>query len=405
MPNKAPVAVLKAEPTELTWPDDVVTLDLTESYDPNRKGTIEKYEFKQVDPAEPKAVIDASAVQKATVRLLQPGGTTTFNFKGTVTDKGGLTGEATVGIKLIVPAVKVKCSFGVSGPTIGNDFQRLKDLCGFPSVTRHMVILNMYHTGSPDRGVETAIKSGIPIFLNCNLDNVGRDNDGNKVPNPFPTDMDMYRKKLTPVLKWYADNYPDELEYIIPVCENEPTTENFHSGPMSDYLRMLGEVFVPVCQELGYKKFTDGGVHTGAVLGADSTQGEGKAKDVRDLLLGYKNIPLWRVAMHTSNTGSTYRTSSIPEACGVVGDLSGHKVVSNEWHVQTIAGKYAATTNTLKQVMQGWADAAAQGYGIEYSVYISGTTEKDEELNIGDLPTEFGKAYRAFIDTYTRSAA
>jgi hypothetical protein len=144
----------------------------------------------------------------------------------------------------------VKTSFGASGPSIDSP-ATLKLVASYPAVSRGQVILSQYQpsykpgsdipTNSPDKECEEYINLGIPFFLNCNYQNVDKDPiTGEKIPNPFPStqaELDKYRSKLEPVLA-YFQNHPKK-DLIKLVGENEPTTKAFHSGPMSDYLKML----------------------------------------------------------------------------------------------------------------------------------------------------------------------
>jgi hypothetical protein len=84
-------------------------------------------------------------------------------------------------------------------------------------------------------------------------------------------------------------------------------------------------------------------------LGSDSPDGEGNATDVAELLRCYATIPLWAVAMHSSNTSANYNSDSTVKAVQMVLDITGHPTVSNEWHVQSKKG-YVGTTDTLRSL-------------------------------------------------------
>ncbi len=108
---------------------------------------------------------------------------------------------------------------------------------------RVSVILTEF-TGRNDV-IEKCVAAGIKVIANLNYQSV-QTVDGVKVPNPFPTDMVAYRAALTAVL----DKYASQIE--VAVIENEPTTASFHSGPIEDYITMLG-VAINVCHSKGVK--------------------------------------------------------------------------------------------------------------------------------------------------------
>jgi hypothetical protein len=299
--------------------------------------------------------------------------------------RNGITHDTTV-LRYRDSIVK-KTSFGASGPTISST-DILKAICGVPSVTRTAIILDEY-TGGGSREADKYLSAGVTVFINCNLSTVKKDAQGNKIPNPFPTDTNYYKSKLLPVFEYYKNNA--QKSKIIMVCENEPTTANFHTGPMSDYLRIL-KIFVRLGKQYGYK-CVDGGVHVATVNGSDLTNvtGEGKASQVAELLAGYATIKdLYAVNLHTSNTSDNYNSQSTVTAVQKIWTVTGHRTVSNEWHAQN-----TTDPNVLLQIAKGWYDS-----GVEYSVYITGTSDKNADLNSAATLTPFGVAYKNFISSH-----
>jgi hypothetical protein len=74
--------------------------------------------------------------------------------------------------------------------------------------------------------------------LNCNFKLVGR-NGSEKVPNPFVTgaDLDEFLFNLDRVTAAFGPAGTDVIEFV--VIENEPTTANFYSGPVEDYIAQI----------------------------------------------------------------------------------------------------------------------------------------------------------------------
>ncbi len=246
-------------------------------------------------------------------------------------------------------------------------------------MTRSRVILKEYG-GENLPQVDDYINKGMPVVLNCNVADVGRDKDGNKVPNPFITDLVAYRNLLEPVLKKYGST-----KRLIFAIENEPTTGAFNTGPMSDYLAMLAVAVDLVHQYGGI--VIDGGVHVETVNGADSTVGEGKAVQVAQLLQGYASIPLDFVNIHTHGEGDTYPAGAIKKATDKVKNLTGHYSCSNEWHTEN------GTPNLIRNMVQQWKDAA-----VAFSIYITiDNPDKQTQLNNGTTLTDIGVAYRDAI--------
>jgi hypothetical protein len=382
MPNKPPIAILSVSETEIMLPMNRVQLDSSESYDPDRRGAIAHREYYQAAGTASVSFTDIDD-DAGTCTVLFPNIRGVYTVGVRVFDRRGMMNEAPCEVGIAVKKPAFITNFGASGPTIDSP-DNLFSLCGNPSTSRFSLILEQGDTFS--KSAEKYLSSGNSIFINVNEKVVQKDANGNKIPNPFPTDLTKYSNQVTKVFEAYK-NHP-QRDKIIFVCENEPTTQKFHSGPMSDYLAML-EVFIQLCDDYGFKG-VDGGVHVVTVLGANSTVGEGRAQDAQELLAGYAKIPgLYAVIMHTSNIKADgYRSQDIVDAVNKILDITGHPTDCNEWHVE-------GTTNTkvLTDICQGWFDAK-----VEHAVYI--TTSSDVVLNNGNTLTNFGEAYKQFINSH-----
>lgn len=382
MPNKPPVALLYASEVDITLPVNRIRLDSSSSYDPGRRGRITHREYYQASGTASVAFTNIDDVA-GICDVVFPNIRGIYTVGVKVWDQRDLMNEQPAEVGIVVRKPAVKTCFGASGPTI-ETCDNLENMCGHPSVSRFSIILEQGDT--INKPAEKYLALGHTVFLNVNEKVVEKDANGNKIPNPFPKDLTKYRSQVTKVFEAYKNHpYKDQ---IIMVCENEPTTDNFHSGPMSDYLAMLGEVFIPLCEDYGFKGI-DGGVHVVTVLGSNSTVGEGKAADVQILLDGYAQIPgMYAVNMHCSNTSDNYAIRSNLDAVNKIYNITGHNTTCNEWHTRN-------TTNpkVLTDMCQAWFDA-----GVEHSVYI--TTGDDVVLNNGNTLTNFGQAYKNFIDSH-----
>lgn len=382
MPNKPPIAILSVSESEIMLPMNRVTLDSSQSYDPNRRGKITHREYYQASGTASVSFIDIND-ELGTCKAVFPDIRGTYTLGVKVFDARGLMNEVPEEVRVFVTKPAFNTLFGASGPTIDSP-DNLFSLCGNPASTRFALILEQGDTYS--KGADKYLSVGHKVFINVNEKVVQKDANGNKIPNPFPTDLTRYANQVTKVFEAYK-NHP-QLDKIIFVCENEPTTRAFHSGPMSDYLAML-EVFIDLCQDYGYKG-VDGGVHVVTVLGADSSVGEGRAQDAQELLAGYAKIPgLYSVVMHTSNTRADgFRSIDIVNAVQKILDITGQPTTCNEWHVED-----TTETKVLTDICQGWFDAK-----VEHAVYI--TTGTDVILNNGNTLTKFGEAYKQFINSH-----
>jgi len=329
-----------------------------------------------------------------------------------------------------------KTIFGASGPTIsGSDV--LTYICGSNAISRTMTVVSDYRNKG-NGSLNKYIEAGHHCYFNINYESVRKSGAGDKVPNPFPRDLDKYKKDITPIFEYYS-NHPNK-DKIIWVCENEPTTKGFHSGPMSDYIAML-KVFCLVGKSMGYTQMIDGAVHVDRVNSIKSISGSaaeakaeleeghqehkgykiqfneeedadtphpfriphtdmfltsyssieeyrGSSNEVAQLLAGYRDTPdLWRVNLHTANIGGDFDSAKIKKATDKVQQFTGKQSLSNEWHVEN-----TNNAELVQKIAKGWADA-----GVEYSVYLSGSGGNDIDLNNGMNLTAFGTAYRNFI--------
>jgi hypothetical protein len=185
-------------------------------------------------------------------------------------------------------------------------------------------------------------------------------------PNPFPKDMNKYRNLLEAALQKYAK----KVEVV--VIENEPTTDLFHSGPISDYINML-KVAIQSCHKYG-AKVADGAIHPPNILlvmqGSNLT---GNAAEVKQLIAAYKGLNLDYVNIHTHGDGSSYPDGQLSTVANYVRNQTGHPVMSNEFSIHN------SSTSLVKDMVAGFK----QG-GYKYCIVYSG------ESNSGAVPLTDG---------------
>ncbi len=221
---------------------------------------------------------------------------------------------------------------------------------------RVSVILTEF-TGRNDV-IEKCVAAGIKVIANLNYQSV-QTVDGVKVPNPFPTDMVAYRAALTAVL----DKYASQIE--VAVIENEPTTASFHSGPIEDYITMLG-VAINVCHSKGVK-VADGSTNVQYVQRImNGSRLFGTAIKVQKLITAYTTLPLDFVNVHTQGTGSSYPDGLLQSVANYLRTTTRHPVMSNEWHLES------DDTSLVKSMVKGWKEG-----GYVYSLIYGGGGKSD----------------------------
>jgi hypothetical protein len=202
-----------------------------------------------------------------------------------------------------------------------------------------------------DPGVDKYLNSGFKVVLNLNWDHVA-DGRGNRTPVPFPTDMVKYRKLLGAVL----DKYKPEVAVI----ENEPTTDDFHSGPIENYIAELA-VAIDVCHSKGVK-VADGAIHVGNVQKVMAgTRLDGNALEVKKLIAAYATLNLDFVNVHTQGTGDSYPDGQLQKVADYLRAQTGKPVMSNEFTVKS------NSTNLIKQMVDGF-----KAGGYKYAIVRSG---------------------------------
>lgn len=277
-------------------------------------------------------------------------------------------------------AVVSGTNFGalISGNTNIDDEIKICKQLGV-SYVRYAIVLKDF-TGV-DKGYEKWVNAGYKVLLNLNYDNVSN-TSGKKTPVPFPTDMTAYKKLLVSVL----DKYQPEIAVI----ENEPTTDQFHSGPIENYITML-KTAVDVCNQRGIK-VADGAIHVGyltQVMNGWAT--EGNAMETKKLIQAYKTINLTYVNTHAKGpfdgNKNVYPDGTLEEYADYIRAQTGKPVICNEYNQH----------NSSTTLMTGSVGGFKNG-DYKYVIARSGSgTQDGASLNSGTSLTALGIAYRDAI--------
>jgi len=212
---------------------------------------------------------------------------------------------------------------------------------------RAMILLKDFNGSSSV--VDTYFKNGKKVILNLNYERVV-----NKNPNPWLTDMSKYKNLLNNVL----DKYADKIE--VAVIENEPTVDLFHSGPIDNYITLLG-VAINACHAHGVK-VADGAIHVENILKVmDGGALPDNAVEVKKLIAAYAIMDLDYVNIHTHGDGNSYPTNDLVKAADYVRNKTGHPVMSNEFSM------HSNSTSLVKDMVAGMK----QG-DYKYAIIFSG---------------------------------
>lgn len=279
-------------------------------------------------------------------------------------------------------AVTSTTKFGalISGNTNIDDEIKIMQKLGVQYV-RYAIILKDFN--GTDKGYEKWVNAGYKVLLNLNYDNV-LSATGKKSPVPFPTNMTEYRRLLEKVL----DKYHPEVAVI----ENEPCTDQYHSGPIENYITML-KTAADVCNKRGIK-VTDGGLHVDYVeLVMSGMAKDGNALETKKLIDAYKTMNLTYVNTHAKGpfdrfgSQTTYPAGTLEDDADYLRNQTGKPVMCNEYNQE----------NTSTTLMTGAVGGFKKGKYI-YVIARSGSAGDDgASLNSGLSLTPLGIAYRDAI--------
>ena len=269
------------------------------------------------------------------------------------------------------------------GETLMDDNLTVLNLLGVKYVRVQIVLKDF--TG-PSSRIDSYIDDGYKILLNINYGDVQNKN-GTKKPVPFPTDMVEY----TLLLKKVLDVYHPEVAVI----ENEPTTNQFHSGPIEDYITELTTA-TTICKQYGVK-VADGSVNVQRVQQVMNGQDHGWAdalEETKKLIDAYKIIPLDYVNVHTSapfnsrDNPNVYPPGVLEDVADYLRTTTGKQVMCNEYNQDN------QSTGLMTTAVNGFK---AGGYKYMIARSNKGGAGNAEPLNKGTKLTAIGIAFRDAI--------
>lgn len=269
----------------------------------------------------------------------------------------------------------------ISGNTTIDDEIKVLNELGVKYV-RYAIFVDEFN--GVDKGYEKWVDAGFKVILNLNWGHVSN-SKGKKSPVPFPTDMVTYKSKLEKVL----DKYHPEVAII----ENEECTDQFHSGPIENYITEL-QTAVDVCTKRGIA-VADGGIHVDyvEVVMGGSKYLSGNALETKKLIDAFKTMNLTYVNTHAKGPfdkfgkQTTYPTGTLEDDADYLRTQTGKPVMCNEYNQQ----------NSSTELMTGAIGGFKNG-DFKYVIARSGSSgDEGYPLNNGTQLTALGIAYRDAI--------
>jgi hypothetical protein len=364
MANIAPNAILKITPASQTLPLNKITLDGSDSWDPNKNGRIVNYQFK----------VNGTIISDNDTKII------TYNapISGTydvilkVRDAGGLTSTAATDSFVINPMPVVTTKWGAILADLEPD-QRVTIIQAFGGTCgRHSVSLIDYD--GTDHMFEVWTDAGIAPIVNLNWDPTG----SNKFVNQ--SQYSAYKAKL----QQYLTKYKPEIV----VLENEPTTDVFFLDNIQNYIDQLAFA-VPIVKSFGVK-VTDGAIHVPYIeqcMNAGSRILTGNAGDVQKLINAFKTIPTDYVNIHCRASGNSVPIDYTSKAANYLRVTCKKEIMSNEWHIVT-----GSPVSLMTSMVAAWK-AAKPAYCLVYS----SSSGDNEPISSGNNLTPIGEAYKNAI--------
>lgn len=389
--NIAPNAIYETDKAEITLPDNKFRLSLAKSKDPNPKGVIEKWYHEQED-GPPCSIITPNSSDTDGEASTEG----VYVFRGSVTDRGGKTGTATVTITvkpaIVVPPPPVgETIFGgkVQNDKVENQIGAA-NLLAFKSIRPSALPMDTY-TGLPSNFMKLFNAGFIPI-LNVSWTNTSGDNI---VPFVSGANLVTYKSKFT---KFCEDvkNVPGLVEQIIVSIGNEPLNRGYYSGPVGDYIAQL-RASVEIAAAFGIK-VVSGGLHLELVeLALNGASGDSRIADTKAIMDAEKTMAVYATNVHDGwKEGRGYSVKDIPALIKRLSAYTGHPVGNNE--VSTLG----ASPEIIKEFV---AICRAAGYiyvnwwsgDVFNGAMLPGGNSKGDALNNGLTLSANGVAFRDAI--------
>lgn len=176
----------------------------------------------------------------------------------------------------------------------------------------------------------------------------------------------------------------------VAVCENEPTTDGFFNGPVGDYIAEL-RVFAEVCNSYGVK-CADGGIHIENIIQViNKPKNPGKnVPSVAAIIEACKTIPATYMNIHTNASGNSYDGKVMKTCLDFVRQQTGKPCMSNEYHTN------GATQSLINDVVKAWDGAGA----VISMIWGGGQASTADAINNGNQLTQIGQWYRDAVKQY-----
>ena len=249
---------------------------------------------------------------------------------------------------------------------------------------RWEVILTEFTGSAP--AIDTYISKGYKLLLNLTYGNVRKLN-GTTSPVPFPKDTVAYKGLIQKVLNKYKPE--------IAIIENEPTTDDYHSGAIEDYITQLTAA-IDVCKQNGIKVADGGSLLRWVQMlwqGTKPLSTNTGYDETKKLLAAYKTLNLDYVNIHTiapysGGNPNVYPPGVLEGVANYLRTATGKEVICNEYNQD----------NQSAALMQSAVSAFKAG-NYKYVIARSnkGGPSIAEPLNIKTTLTTIGAAYRDAI--------
>lgn len=271
--------------------------------------------------------------------------------------------------------------------------------------------------GGTSSSYQQWVDAGLKVLLAAKWGDSSQ--EGNNTPVPFPTDMVDYAQKLTAATLLYQP----ELWAI----EDEEDNQNFHSGPISDYIIEMTTASSIIHAAGG--KCTNGGIHSNEICilvyydmldrGLITKAGQFKDRTFSDgmkayilnpssqpdttaaieltdtLIHAYKDAGMdyinlhWKEPLNGVGDGSSGVVGGYADVCEYLTRVGGLPVLSNELGIKNSAGSPQLVTDMLTQALQN---------NFAYAIWFN-TDDDGQILNEPDGTfTANGNAFKNFID-------
>lgn len=389
--NLPPVAIAIVDKTEITLPDNKVTIDATKSYDPIKSGKVMRAEFYSdggtvVNPIinDPNPFITDVIFPSVTQQTKYKVGVNVFdkaNIKSTT------PAEFTITVNPLPIPKNRPIDFGVKVVLATNAEQITvaKKL----GVTMLRTSVEMYQYSGTAKFIDDIFDAGFVGCININWLPAGQ-------TRKFCSGADLVTYETN--LRRFYDKYcpkggVHKVKYVF--CENEPTHDAYYNDVIQNYIPVL-EIFARVSNEYGVKCGC-GGVFIefiNAYLAGGVPTGNNQYQNYVDnmwLIERMKTIPLTHANAHFA-LKNTFVDGNISVALKWLNKDVNRPIGTNEFH------SAGATPKQLQQALQEFVDGGADFIQI----WGGGGGTPADAVNDGTDLTAYGIAMRDFISDYNK---